>query len=72
LVTIAKETGQAAAIVSSINIEKMIAALWAASFNNPNSVRIYNQGLLAQLSVLTTSRRRVRFGVEAMAAGANS
>jgi hypothetical protein len=30
LVTIAKETGQAAAIVSSINIEKMIAALWGS------------------------------------------
>lgn len=54
LISIVKETGQAAATVVKANIDKMLAAFWARSYNSDASVWLYNQALLPQLSGLST------------------
>lgn len=54
LVTVAKETGQAAGTVTAANIQKMMSALWAASYNSTGVVWLYNQGLLQNLASLQT------------------
>jgi HK97 family phage major capsid protein len=53
-IPITAETGQGSATVVSANIQKMLAAFWAASYESGNALWLYNQGLLTQLSALTT------------------
>lgn len=54
LVTIPKQAGQASATVVKQNVDQMLAAFWARSYNSDGSVWLYNQGLLPQLSSLAT------------------
>lgn len=54
LITIAKESGQVSGTVIAVNIEKMLAAFWAASYNSDGACWLYNQALLPQLSSLAT------------------
>lgn len=54
LLSIAKESGQAAGSVVSANFGKMLAAFWAKSYNSSGAIVIYNQQLLTQLTSLTT------------------
>ncbi len=54
LAVAAKQTGQATQTVVSQNINTMLAAFWARSYNSAGSVWLYNQALLPQLSTLST------------------
>ena len=53
LITITKQTGQAAATVVSQNVLDMVGVLWAASI--PNAVWLYNPQLLPTLMTLTVT-----------------
>jgi hypothetical protein len=54
LVSIAKAAGQQSGTVVSQNINSMLGAFWAKSYNSPGSIWLYNQALLPQLSTLAT------------------
>jgi HK97 family phage major capsid protein len=54
LITVPKQTGQAAASVVKQNVDAMLAQFWARSYNSDGAVWLYNQALLPQLSSLST------------------
>jgi HK97 family phage major capsid protein len=54
LITVPEETGQASATVVGANIQKMMSALWSASYESEGTMWVYNQGLLPQLASLQT------------------
>lgn len=54
LITVATVSGQQAGTVVSANINSMLAAFWAMSYESPGALWIYNQSLLPQLSTLAT------------------
>lgn len=54
LATVAPQSGQASKTVVSQNINTMLAAFWARSYNSDGAVFLYNQALLPQLSSLST------------------
>jgi HK97 family phage major capsid protein len=54
LITVPIVPGQQSGTVVSANINAMLAAFWAMSYESPSALWIYNQALLPQLSTLAT------------------
>jgi len=52
-IVVPKQSGQGAGTVLYSNVEQMISALWAKSYQSSGTVWLYNQALLPQLSILS-------------------